>query len=105
LISNRETIYLAGAALILLTSKITTISAIANTNIPGIPTSSAKPVLGRAVEVGMMVCVEAAICVKAAPTVAVAGSGVMVAVAVAAAMTGVLVGGIVGVTAAVWISA
>ena len=68
---------------------------------PGIPTSSAKPVLGKAVEVGMTVCVETASCVNAAATVAVAGSGVGESVAVAWATTGVFVGGSVEVTAAV----
>ena len=72
---------------------------------PGAPTSSAKPVLGKAVEVGMIVWVELAICVKAAATVAVAGLVVAVNVAVAAAITGVLVGGTVFVTAAVRVNA
>ena len=70
-------------------------------NMPGIPTSSAKPVFGNAVEVGMIVCVDTAICVNAAATVAVAGFGVGLRVLVATAMTGVFVGGRVGVTAAV----
>lgn len=72
---------------------------------PGIPTSSAKPVLGRAVEVGMIVCVETAICVKAAPTVAVAGFAVALIVALACATTGVFVGGTVEVTPDVAVSA
>jgi cell division protein FtsQ len=38
-------------------------------SIPGIPISSAKPVLGRAVEVAITVCVEMAIWVNAAATV------------------------------------
>ena len=63
--------------------------------------SSAKPVLGNAVDVGMIVCVETAIWVKAAATVTVAGLDVAVNVAVASAITGVLVGGTVFVTAAV----
>ena len=70
---------------------------------PGAPKSSTKPVLGSAVEVGIMVCVETAIWVKAAPTVAVAGFDVAVNVAVASAITGVFVGGTVFVTAAVWV--
>lgn len=72
--------YLVGAALNLLTRKITTTSASAARNMAGIPASSAKPVLGSAVDVGMTVSVvcgaevcEAEICVNAAPTVAVAG--------------------------------
>ena len=63
-------IYLVGTALSLLTRKITTTSASAARIKPGAPTSSAKPVLGNAVEVGMIVCVETAIWVNAAPTVA-----------------------------------
>ena len=72
---------------------------------PGRPTSSAKPVFGRAVEVGMIVCVDTAICVKAAPTVAVAGFGVGLSVAVGWAITGVVVGGSVEVAAEVWVKA
>ena len=49
----------------------------------------------------MIVWVEFAIWVKAAPSVAVAGLDVAVSVAVAWAITGVLVGGTVFVTAAV----
>lgn len=111
--------YLVGAALSLRARKITTTSASAARNIPGIPTSSAKPVLGNAVEVGMTVWVVLAICVNAAPSVTVAGTfgvkvgplGVAVAapgvpaVLVARAMTGVLVGGSVAVAPAVAVSA
>lgn len=85
------------------------ISASAAKNRLGIPTSSAKPVLGKAVEVGMKVWVVLAICVNAAPTVAVAGAfgvgdgapGVPPGVSVAWATTGVLVGGSVFVAPAV----
>jgi hypothetical protein len=70
-------------------------------NMPGNPTSSANPVAGRAVVVGMTVFVETASCVNAAATVAVAGSGDGVGVSVAWATTGVFVGGNVIVTAAV----
>ena len=80
---------------------MTTTSAIAARINPGAPISSAKPVLGKAVDVGMIVCVELAIWVKAAPRVAVAGLDVAVSVAVACAITGVFVGGTVLVTAAV----
>ena len=68
-------IYFTGAARSLLTRKMTSIRASPAANIPGSPTSSAKPVLGKAVDVGMTVCVETASWVKAAATVAVAGSG------------------------------
>jgi len=70
--------YLTGAARSLLTRKITITRANAAMIKPGAPYSSTKPVLGSAVEVAMTVCVETAICVKAAPTVAVAGFGVSV---------------------------
>ena len=84
--------YLAGAARSLLTRKITAIKAIAITARPGPPNSSAMPVAGSAVDVAMTVCVETAIWVNAAATVAVAGSSVGEGVAVASAITGVLVG-------------
>jgi hypothetical protein len=80
---------------------MTTTSAIAIAINPGAPTSSAKPVFGSAVEVGMTVWVEPATMVSPAEIVTVAGLVVAVNVAVAAAMTGVLVGGTVFVTAAV----
>jgi hypothetical protein len=54
-------VYLTGAVRSLLTRKITAINPTTIANIPGIPTSSAKPVFGRAVDVGMIVCVDAAI--------------------------------------------
>jgi hypothetical protein len=97
--------YFVGAARNLLTRKITTTNAIAISSRPGAPTSSAKPVLGKAVDVAMTVCVETAICVNAAATVIVAGSCVGEEVAVACAMTGVFVGGTVFVTAAVCVRA
>ena len=90
-----------GEDLNLRTRKITAINATATSINPGTPKSSAKPVLGSAVEVGMIVCVELASWVKAAATVTVAGAGEAVNVDVASAMTGVLVGGTVLVTAAV----
>ena len=102
---HERSFYGDGEALNLLTRKITTTSAIAININPGPPTSSAKPVFGKAVEVGKIVCVELAIWVKAAPRVAVAGLDVAVSVAVACAMTGVLVGGTVFVTAAVCVRA
>lgn len=116
---QQEKLYLVGAARILLARKMITTSASAAKNILGMPTSSAKPVLGKAVDVGITVWVVLAICVNAAPTVAVAGTfgvkvgplGVTVgapgvpAVLVAWAMTGVLVGGRVAVAPAVAVSA
>ena len=98
-------VYCDGEDRNLLTRKITATSATAINIKPGAPTSSAKPVLGRAVEVGMIVCVETASWVKAAATVTVAGAGVGEEVTVASAMTGVSVGGTVFVTAAVCVEA
>ena len=63
--------------------------------------SSAKPVFGNAVDVGMTVWVVFATCVRPAAIVTVAGAEVGEEVAVAAAITGVLDGGTVLVTAAV----
>ena len=103
MVKGKVTYAYEGDDLSRLTRKITATSAIATRINPDAPRSSAKPVLGSAVEVGMIVCVETAICVKAAATVAVAGSDVTVNVAVASAMTGVFVGGTVSVTAAVWV--
>ncbi len=63
---------------------------------PGAPYWSARPVPGRAVEVATTVSWASAAWVRAAPTVAVAGSGVLVPgvlVKVASAITGVWVGG------------
>ena len=93
--------YWDGEDLNLLTRKITATSATAISIKPGAPTSSAKPVLGSAVEVGMTVWVVFATWVRPAAIVTVAGAGVGEEVAVASAITGVLVGGTVGVTAAV----
>jgi len=87
---------------------MTPTSAIAARIKPGAPISSAKPVLGKAVDVGMIVCVEFAIWVKAAPKVTVAGLAVAVNVDVASAITGVLVGGtvlVIAVAMAVCVSA
>ena len=98
-------IYLVGVARNLLTRKITATRATAIIISPGAPNSSMKPVLGRAVEVAIIVCVEMAICVNAAPTVAVAGFCVADVVGVAWAMTGVSVGSGVFVTPAVWVRA
>ncbi len=71
---QQEKFYLVGAARNLLARKIITTSASAAKNILGMPTSSAKPVLGKAVDVGITVWVVLAICVNAAPSVTVAGT-------------------------------
>ena len=75
--------YFIGAVRNLLTRKMTATRASPMASMPGIPTSSAKPVFGRAVEVGITVCVDTASWVNAAATVAVAGSAVGETVAVA----------------------
>ena len=85
--------YFSGAARSLLTRKMIPTSASPMMSMPGMPISSAKPVVGKAVEVGMIVCVETASWVKAAATVTVAGADVGEEVTVASAMTGVFVGG------------
>ena len=95
------TCYCEGEDLNLLTRKITATKAIATKIKPDAPRSSAKPVLGSAVDVGIMVWVELASWVKAAATVTVAGAGDGEGVKVASAITGVFVGGTVFVTAAV----
>jgi len=58
---SQQRIYLLGAVRSLRTRKMTTTSATASSINPGAPTSSAKPVLGKAVDVTTIVCVETAI--------------------------------------------
>ena len=78
-----QKVYFTGTVRNLLTRKMTATSASPMASMPGMPTSSAKPVFGRAVEVGITVCVDTASWVNAAATVAVAGSAVGETVAVA----------------------
>ena len=89
-----------------LARNITAINKAAIPSSPGIPTSSTKPVEGKAVLVGITVRVTAAACVSNADTVAVRGSPRAAEVFVGTATTGVgeLVGvfvGGMGVTVAV----
>src|SRR5271157_3538377 len=82
--------------------KITAINIMPAITNPGAPNSSPMPVFGKAVDVGTLVSSAFAAWVKAAPTVAVTGSGVSVvragiSVEVASASTGVSVGAGVGV--------
>ena len=100
-----DKLYFVGAARNRRTRKIRTTRAIAMNIKAGAPRSSAIPVFGNAVDVAMIVCVETAICVNAAATVAVAGFSVGEGVVVGWAMTGVFVGGRVFVTAAVAVNA
>ena len=105
-LAKNKDCYRAGTARSLRIRKMTATSAMAAITIPGRPTSSAKPEVGRAVEVATTVPVDAETCVKPAPTVAVAGSGVSVnssvLVADGCATTGVSVGKDVSVACGVW---